>query len=91
VESGTAVVEGAGTTMSSVVSNVQQINNYLSEIATAAREQASGVEQVVQAIQALDRDTQQNSALVEESSAAAEALRSQADLLMQEIANFRVD
>ncbi|MFN7443784.1 MAG: methyl-accepting chemotaxis protein [Curvibacter sp.] len=91
VESGTAVVEGAGTTMSSVVSNVQQINTYLSEIATAAREQASGVEQVVQAIQALDRDTQQNSALVEESSAAAEALRSQADLLMQEIANFRVD
>ena len=90
VESGTDIVEGAGSTMNNVVTNAQQINTYLNEIATAAREQATGVQQVVQAIQALDQDTQQNSALVEETNAAAEALRSQADLLMEEIANFRV-
>jgi len=90
VEGGTQVVEQAGSTMVNVVTNARQINTYLTEIATAAREQASGVGQVVQAIQALDQDTQQNSALVEETTAAAEALRNQADLLMQEIANFRV-
>ncbi|MDP3701840.1 MAG: methyl-accepting chemotaxis protein [Hylemonella sp.] len=90
VDSGTQVVEEAGSTMVSVVTNAKQINIYLTEIATASREQASGVGQVVQAIQALDHDTQQNSALVEETTAAAEALRSQADLLMQEISNFRV-
>ncbi len=90
VQGGTQVVEEAGQTMVKVVANAKQISTYLGEIATAAREQASGVGQVVQAIQALDHDTQQNSALVEETTAAAEALRSQADLLMQEIANFRV-
>ncbi len=90
VESGTQVVEEAGQTMVSVVANAKQVNIYLSEIATAAREQAAGVEQVVRAIQSLDNDTQQNSALVEQTSAAAAALRSQADVLVQEIANFRV-
>ena len=91
VESGTTVVEDAGQTMVSVVANARQVNGFLNEIASAAREQATGVSQVVQAIQGLDHDTQQNSALVEQTNAAAEALRHQADLLMEEIANFRVD
>ncbi len=90
VTNGTQVVENAGSTMGHVVTNAQQINNYLNEIASAAREQTSGVAQVVQAIQALDRDTQQNSALVEQTNAAAESLRQQADMLMEEIAKFRV-
>ena len=90
VQDGSKVVENAGATMGKVVDNAQQVNGFLNEIASAAREQAAGVGQVVLAIQALDKDTQQNSALVEETTAAAEALRHQADLLMQEIANFRV-
>ena len=90
VGQGTEVVEKAGATMRDVVTNARQINTYLTEIATAAREQAVGVAQVVQSIQALDHDTQQNSALVEESNAAAEALRSQAETLTQEIGRFRV-
>lgn len=90
VGTGTAVVEKAGATMRDVVANAKQINADLTEIATASREQAAGVEQVVQAIQALDHDTQQNSALVEQTNAAAEALRSQAETLTQEIARFKV-
>jgi len=90
VGNGTEVVEKAGATMRDVVTNARQINTYLTEIATAAREQAVGVEQVVQSIQALDHDTQQNSALVEETNAAAEALRSQAETLTHEIARFKV-
>jgi methyl-accepting chemotaxis protein len=76
--------------MSQLVTNARQINTSLSEIAIAAREQAGGVGQVGQSIQELDRSTQQNAALVEETTAAATALRQQADALQAEIANFRV-
>ena len=90
VESGTRIVEQAGQTMAQVVGNAKQINQYLGEIATSSREQASGVGQVGQSIQELDRSTQQNAALVEETTSAASALRQQAELLQAEIANFRV-
>ena len=90
VESGTKIVEQAGQTMAQVVGNAKQINQYLGEIATSSREQASGVEQVCQSIQELDRSTQQNAALVEETTSAAAALRQQAEMLQAEIANFRV-
>lgn len=90
VEGGTRVVEEAGQTMGEVVTNARQINSFLGEIATAAREQAAGVTAVCQTIQSLDKDTQQNAALVEETNAAAAALTSQADILQDEIANFRV-
>ncbi len=90
VEAGTRVVQGAGATMTEVVANARQMNVLLSEIATSAKEQAVGVEQVGQSIQDLDRTTQQNAALVEQTTAAASALREQADVLQQEIANFRV-
>ena len=76
--------------MNDMVTNAQQINTYLSEIATAAQEQAMGVHQVGQGIQDLDRNTQQNAALVEQTTSAAAALKQQADTLQDEIANFRV-
>jgi methyl-accepting chemotaxis protein len=89
VESGVSVVEQAGATMATLVSNAEQINQSVMQIAMGAREQASGVEQVGQAIQTLDSNTQQNAALVEETSAAAAVLKEQAELLQQQIANFR--
>ena len=63
---------------------------HLSNIAISASEQANGVHQVGQSIQELDRSTQQNAALVEETTSAASALRAQAEVLQGEIANFRV-
>ncbi|MDP1999891.1 MAG: methyl-accepting chemotaxis protein [Rhodoferax sp.] len=90
VKSGTRVVEEAGLTMKEVVTNASQINQFLTEISIACREQAVGVEEVGRAIQELDKGTQQNSALVEETAAAASALTCQADILQDEIANFRV-
>jgi len=90
VEGGTRVVEAAGATMNEVVTNARQINTFLSEISNSALEQAAGVKEVGLAIQDLDSNTQQNAALVEETSAAAAALSSQADILQHEIANFRV-
>jgi len=76
--------------MEEMVSNAQKINHYLDGIATASTQQASGVNEVVQAIQQLDSHTQQNAALVEETSAAAGALNDQAHKLTQEIARFQV-
>jgi methyl-accepting chemotaxis protein len=90
VDSGTRVVQQAGQTMAQVVENAKQINQYLGEIAVSSREQASGVAQVSQSIQDLDRTTQQNAALVEETTSAAASLRQQADTLQAEIANFRM-
>jgi len=90
VEGGTRVVEAAGQTMTQVVTNAKQINTYLAEIAQACKEQALGVNEVGRAIQELDKNTQQNAALVEETNAASSALTSQADELQAEIANFRV-
>jgi methyl-accepting chemotaxis protein len=90
VEAGASVVEDAGKTMTTVVSNAKQITTYLHEISEAARQQATGVEEVSHAIQDLDRNTQQNAALVEQTTAAAGALTAQADTLQDEIANFRV-
>jgi methyl-accepting chemotaxis protein len=90
VEGGTKIVEQAGGSMTEVVANAKQINAFLDEIAVASREQADGVSEVGRSISELDRNTQQNAALVEETSAAAAALRHQADILQEEIANFRV-
>ncbi len=90
VEAGTRVVEEAGATMKEVVTNASQINQFLTEISVACREQSLGVSEVGRAIQELDKGTQQNSALVEETASAAAALTSQTDILQDEIANFRV-
>jgi methyl-accepting chemotaxis protein len=90
VQSGTRVVEGAGQIMTDVVTNARQINAFLDEIASAAREQAESLGQVGMSIQELDQNTQQNAALVEQTNAAASALTAQADALQDEIANFRV-
>ena len=76
--------------MQTMVTNANQINLFLSDIANSANEQAAGVGQVGQSIQSLDEQTQQNAALVEETSAASGALTQQADTLQREIANFRV-
>ena len=90
ITAGTGVVEQAGATMLTVVDNAKKINHYLVEIANASKEQSLGVGQVTAAITGLDGDTQQNAALVEQTSAACAALKLQADGLQGEIANFKV-
>ncbi len=90
IKTGTAVVEQAGATMITMVDNARTISGFLSEISTASKEQSLGVSQVAGAIHELDDSTQQNAALVEETSAACASLKQQADGLQGEIANFRV-
>lgn len=90
ISAGTKIVEGAGHTMTEMVTNAQQINQFLSDIAVATQEQATGVNEVVRAIHQLDSHTQQNAALVEETSASSVSLSDQAQHLTNEIARFKV-
>src|SRR5262249_29650469 len=89
VESGTRLVGEAGTSMSDIVTSVQHVSAIINEITHAAGEQSSGIGQVNVAVSELDRMTQQNAALVEESAAAAESLKEQARRLAEVVQVFR--
>ncbi|UJB67249.1 MCP four helix bundle domain-containing protein [Acidovorax sp. YS12] len=90
VETGSRLVEGAGSTMQEVVQAVQRVTDMIGEITAASQEQSAGVAQVNQAVGQLDQMTQQNAALVEQSAAAAHSLREQAQQLAQAISAFKV-
>jgi methyl-accepting chemotaxis protein len=88
VESGSQLVQQAGTVMTEIVSGVQRVTDIIGEISAAATEQSNGLTQVNSAVTQLDQMTQQNAALVEQSSAAAESLREQAEQVRQLISRF---
>ncbi|MES2926322.1 MAG: methyl-accepting chemotaxis protein [Pseudomonadota bacterium] len=90
VDSGTQLVANAGDTMNEIVQGVQRVNGIIGEISTAAAEQSDGISQVNVAVTQLDQMTQQNGALVGESTAAAENLRQQAQRLAELVAVFQV-
>ena len=90
VESGTRVVQGAGTTMRELVNNAQRMNDLLAEISTASKEQSLGITQIGTAVQDLDHMTEQNAALVEQTAAAATALKDQAVHLAEHVAKFKM-
>jgi methyl-accepting chemotaxis protein len=88
VTAGTQLADKAGNTMNEVVTSVKRVTDIIGEIADASAEQTTGIEQVNQAIAAMDQATQQNAALVEESAAAAASMREQAGSLNQVIEAF---
>lgn len=90
IESGTTVVGQAGQAVDAIVAQAGQINELLARIAESARSEAQDVLQTTQAVQAMDDATQQNAALVEQTAAAASAMRSQAQVLATEVAHFRL-
>jgi methyl-accepting chemotaxis protein len=90
VTEGTKLVDESGKALGEIVVRVKKVTDVMAEIASSSREQASGIEQVNKAITMMDDVTQQNAALVEEASAAAQALTEQASNLSQLIARYRV-
>ncbi|HEY8877603.1 MAG TPA: methyl-accepting chemotaxis protein [Roseateles sp.] len=91
VEAGNQLVGEAGHTMDEVVGQVRRVADLISEISAASGEQSKGLVQIGEAVNQLDRVTQQNAALVEESAAAAESLRHQARQLAETVAVFKLD
>ena len=90
MDGGVRHVEEAGTAMKDIVSSVQRVGDIIGEITAAASEQSAGIGQVNSSVGEIDRMTQQNAALVEESAAAAESLREQAARLSHVVQQFRL-
>jgi methyl-accepting chemotaxis protein len=90
VELGTTLVDRAGATMTEVVASIRRVTDIVAEISAASNEQSLGVSQVGEAITQMDQATQQNAALVEQSAAAADSLKVQAQQLVQAVAVFRL-
>ena len=91
VEDGTQLVNESGATLEGIVESVQKVSQMIGDITTAAVEQTSGIEQVNTAVSQMDEMTQQNAALVEQASAAGEALSEQARQLMELITFFNIE
>jgi methyl-accepting chemotaxis protein-1 (serine sensor receptor) len=90
VSAGSALVNEAGSTMAEIVNAVTRVTDIMGEIASASDEQSRGIDQVGQAVAEMDRVTQQNASLVEESAAAAAALEEQAARLNEAVAVFKI-
>ena len=90
VDIGSRQVDQAGATMNEIVQAVKRVTDIMAEITAASNEQSAGIEQVNQAIVQMDETTQQNAALVEEATAAAEAMQQQAIKLYEEVSTFKV-
>jgi methyl-accepting chemotaxis protein len=90
VESGSKLVQDAGSTMDEIVASVRRVSDIIGEITAAASEQNDGIGQINVAVSQLDQMTQQNAALVEESAAAAESLREQAQRLAGVVGTFKL-
>jgi len=91
VQSGSALVDEAGRTMTDIIGAVQRVTDIMGEIAAASEEQSSGIDQVARAVTQMDEVTQQNAALVEEAAAAAQSLEDQAGKLRTAVAVFQLE
>jgi methyl-accepting chemotaxis protein len=90
VESGSRQVETAGARMREIVDSVSSVSGIVRDISAASAEQRNGIDQVGQAVNNLDTMTQQNAALVEQSAAAADSLKMQAQRLAESVARFKL-
>ena len=90
VDTGTKLVERAGSTMGEIVSSVQRVSDVVAEISAASQEQSTGIEEVNRAITQMDEVTQQNAALVEQAAAAAASMQDQAGNLAQLVSVFKL-
>ncbi len=91
VDAGSKLVANAGSTMTELVASVQRVSHIIGEISSAAGEQSHGIGQINTAVARLDGMTQQNASLVEQSAAAAESLKDQAQRLSSVVGAFRLE
>lgn len=90
VDLGARLVDQAGVTMEEIVAGVKRVNDIIGEIADASLEQTAGFEQINQAISEMDKTTQQNALLVEETAAAAASLQEQTGNLVKVVRVFKL-
>ena len=90
VGDGSILVTQSGQTLEKIVASVKKVSDIVAEIAAASREQSSGIEQVNRAVMQMDELTQQNAALVEEATAASQAMAQQVRGLNDMLERYRV-
>jgi methyl-accepting chemotaxis protein len=89
IEVGTTLADKSGEMLGNITNSVEQVANMIEQIATASQEQSRGISQVHQAIANLDKVTQENTQLVEDTRQAAETLNTEADQLRNNIGFFK--
>ncbi|KQX01318.1 chemotaxis protein [Massilia sp. Root418] len=90
VDTGSRLVDQAGTTMQEIVNSVKRVTDIMAEISHASQEQTAGIEQVNIAIGQMDQVTQQNAALVEQAAAAAASMQDESANLAQVVSRFKL-
>ncbi len=91
VKTGASLVNQTGQSLTDIVNAIKKVSDIVAEIAAASREQATGLDQVNTAVGSMDEMTQRNGALVEETSASAQALADQGRQLADLVAFFKFD
>ena len=91
VKTGVSLVGETGQALANIVEQVKQINANVEAIVTGSREQSTGLNEINTAVNAMDQGTQQNAAMVEESTAASHSLAQEAASLFQLLSRFKLD
>ncbi|TAX22746.1 methyl-accepting chemotaxis protein [Rhizobium leguminosarum] len=91
VESGVKLVRDTGQSLKTICSFIMQINQHMDAIATSANEQSVGLSEVNVAVNRMDQTTQQNAAMVEQSTAASTSLAQEAQKLRELVSQFKLD
>jgi methyl-accepting chemotaxis protein len=89
IDHGSTLVNQSGETLGQIVTAVKRVSDIVGEIASASREQSTGIEQVNHAVMQMDQVTQQNAALVQQATAASRSIADQARSLNEAIARYR--
>ncbi len=90
VQTGVTLVGETGVALDSIVTEVQEINRHVHAIAEASREQSIGLQEINTAVNTMDQGTQQNAAMVEETTAASHSLATEAASLSQLLSQFKL-
>ncbi len=90
VRSGVNLVGETGKALEVIVAEVQEINRHVGAIVESSREQAVGLQEINTAVNTMDQGTQQNAAMVEESTAASHSLAREAAALNQLLSRFNI-
>lgn len=90
VRSGVQLVGEAGTSLETIAGEVQEISRHVSAIVEAAREQSTGLQEINTAVNTMDQGTQQNAAMVEQSTAASHGLAKEAASLNALLSQFKL-
>ncbi|MEK1929884.1 MAG: HAMP domain-containing methyl-accepting chemotaxis protein [Pararhizobium sp.] len=91
VESGVKLVRDTGEALNVIGGFIGQVNHHMNAIAVSAKEQSTGLAEISTAVNSMDQSTQQNAAMVEESTAAASSLELEAGKLRELVAQFKLD